>query len=252
MKDNKGFTLIELLAVITIMGILMMVAIPTVSRTIENSRKDTFIDTAKKYTDSVKTMWAGDNLYCPTSDGGNFNSSAVPSGTYYVKIDTTDSSVPVLLEQGGKSSWGSRDIKGYVKIVIDEKKGLYGDANQDGSLSSADAVRTLQFISGAATASEFQKKLVDLNFDGVITDEDASLVLKLNDGHKIDGLNSSMYVERNMYFYPTISDGIHGINLSDSADETESDELVRGNLVMTGASYDKAAVPATALLCVER
>ncbi|MBO5120172.1 MAG: prepilin-type N-terminal cleavage/methylation domain-containing protein, partial [Bacilli bacterium] len=31
MSNNKGFTLIELLAVITIMGILMMVAIPTVS-----------------------------------------------------------------------------------------------------------------------------------------------------------------------------------------------------------------------------
>ena len=56
MKNNKGFTLIELLAVITIMGILMMVAIPTVSRTIENSRKDTFVDTAKKYADSVSTM----------------------------------------------------------------------------------------------------------------------------------------------------------------------------------------------------
>ena len=47
--NSKGFTLIELLAVITIMGILMMVAIPTVSRTIENSRKDTFIDTMKSY-----------------------------------------------------------------------------------------------------------------------------------------------------------------------------------------------------------
>ncbi|MCI8459773.1 MAG: prepilin-type N-terminal cleavage/methylation domain-containing protein, partial [Bacilli bacterium] len=32
--NEKGFTLIELLAVITIMGILMMVAIPAVTRII--------------------------------------------------------------------------------------------------------------------------------------------------------------------------------------------------------------------------
>ena len=42
--NSKGFTLVELLAVIVIMGILMMVAIPAVTRTIENSRKDTFIN----------------------------------------------------------------------------------------------------------------------------------------------------------------------------------------------------------------
>ena len=113
--NTKGFTLIELLAVITIMGILMMVAIPTVSRTIENSRKDTFLDTAKSYVNGAKNMWAADNLKC-----GDYLSSAVANGTYYIQIDTTSNSVPVLLEQGGKSSWGSRDIKGYIRVVVSE------------------------------------------------------------------------------------------------------------------------------------
>ena len=72
--NDKGFTLIELLAVIVIMGILMMVAIPAVSRTIENSRKHTFMDIAKSYANSVKTMWAADSLSCGAA---NTVSSAV-------------------------------------------------------------------------------------------------------------------------------------------------------------------------------
>ena len=121
--NAKGFTLIELLAVITIMGILMMVAIPTVSRTIENSRKDTFLDTANQYVNGVKNMWASDTLNCSgygESTTDSYVSSAVPEGLYYVEINTTSSSVPVLLEQGGKSSWGSRDVAGYIVIAVDD------------------------------------------------------------------------------------------------------------------------------------
>ena len=114
--NTKGFTLIELLAVITIMGILMMVAIPTVSRTIENSRKDTFIDTVNQYINGTKNMWAADNLKC-----GEYLSSAVATGTYYVGVNTAQpSDLPVLLEQGGKSSWGQRDIKGYILIHVQD------------------------------------------------------------------------------------------------------------------------------------
>ena len=54
-RNIKGFTLIELLAVIIIMGILMMTAIPAVTKYIENSRKDTFWQTAKSYIDAAKT-----------------------------------------------------------------------------------------------------------------------------------------------------------------------------------------------------
>ena len=116
--NSKGFTLVELLAVIVIMGILMMVAIPSVSRTIENSRKDTFVDIAKSYANAVKTLWTADGLSCSIGDTSTV-SSAVDDGNYFVLIDTANaSSYPVLVDQGGKSSWGNRNVKGYVRVNI--------------------------------------------------------------------------------------------------------------------------------------
>ena len=116
MKKNlksAGFTLIELLAVITIMGILMMVAIPSVSRTIENSRRDTFADVAKEYINTVRNAVLADELTCGT--GTNAQSvGATPDGLYYYRIDTTAPGTKDLMESGGKSSWSNAEIQGYV------------------------------------------------------------------------------------------------------------------------------------------
>ena len=111
--NKKGFTLIELLAVITIIGILMLLAIPSVSLIIENSRSDTFVTNAKTYANAAKKLWTSDSLYCGSEPK---LSSAVVDGDYYILIDTTDETIFPLLESGGKSPWGNRDVKGYVRI----------------------------------------------------------------------------------------------------------------------------------------
>ena len=108
--NKAGFTLIELLAVITIMGILMMVAIPSVSRTIENSRRDTFADNALTYISTVRNAVMADEISC-----GGVTASATANGTYYFVINTGDQSTKDLLEKVALSSWGSAELKGYVK-----------------------------------------------------------------------------------------------------------------------------------------
>ncbi len=120
--NSKGFTLIELLAVITIMGILMLVAIPAVSRTIENSRRDTFMDTAKSYVNAMKTAVAADEIAChepsATADTDPYTTvSALPTGDYYYEFASDDPSGTDLLEQGGKSSWGNSEVEGYIKFA---------------------------------------------------------------------------------------------------------------------------------------
>jgi len=55
-KKNKGFTLIELLAVIIILGILMLIAIPSVTTYVNNSRKNAYIASAKKTVEGVSLL----------------------------------------------------------------------------------------------------------------------------------------------------------------------------------------------------
>lgn len=110
---QKGFTLIELLAVITIMGILLLVAIPAVSRTIENSRRDTFASTATEYLNAVRNAVLADNIECGSGDTKAV-ASATPDGWYYFTIDTTADGTKDLMESGGKSPFSNSDMKGYV------------------------------------------------------------------------------------------------------------------------------------------
>ena len=114
--NSKGFTLIELLAVITIMGILMMVAIPSVSRTIENSRRDTFANIAHEYVSAIRNGVLADNIECVTEyDATKYiTASATPDGWYYFHIDTMNQGTQDLMESGGKSSWSNSDVGGYV------------------------------------------------------------------------------------------------------------------------------------------
>jgi len=88
--NKKGFTLIELLAVIVILGVIMAIAIPSMTGYIENSKKDTMLDTAQQYIDGAKTLLISEN--------------ALPSAGEAVVVKVDD----IELDKGGVSPYDNK------------------------------------------------------------------------------------------------------------------------------------------------
>ena len=62
MKNKKGFTLIEVIAVIVILGVIFLIAIPSVSSIIMTSRKKTYLVDAGRYIEATKNFIHSNNI----------------------------------------------------------------------------------------------------------------------------------------------------------------------------------------------
>ena len=61
MKYNKGFTLIELLATIIILGIVTVIAVPAVNRSIRNAKEELY-KVQISYIEAGAKAWAAENV----------------------------------------------------------------------------------------------------------------------------------------------------------------------------------------------
>ena len=107
--NKKGFTLIEILAVVIILGILMIIAIPSVTSYIESSRKSAYVKTIKDLMAS-----AGANLSKGQMKQANRNT------TYYIPNSC------IKTENGVARSPYSEFDKAYIVVGWEDNNyGIY-------------------------------------------------------------------------------------------------------------------------------
>lgn len=136
MRNQKAFTLVELLAVIVILGVIMLIAVPNVISTIDKNKKEIYVTDA----DKMKTMAeyairtntsillpnSNEILVIPLSAINNGDLTKDPEGYNY---SDTDSYVAIMKNSEGFDEY-------WVNLV-----GKQGDKNRGVYLSNLDELK---------------------------------------------------------------------------------------------------------------
>ena len=106
-KNENGFTLIELLAVVVILGIIMLIAIPNIISTLDKNKKDTLLKDAQRMVSAAEYK-----MTSPSSEEPNSNkiiiialkdlpTASLKESPYGTNYSQTKSFVAVTKDQEG-------------------------------------------------------------------------------------------------------------------------------------------------------
>ncbi len=152
-KNSLGFTLIELIATITILGIIMLIAVPNVISVVTKNKNQTYVNDARKFVTLAKYKFESDaNIMRPTSTNcavimlSSVDRSELQSGpedgTYETDSNATDQSYVVIKYENSTYVYYVQLIETYSnKNNTVQKKGIalmkYDDLVQIDAKNSA-------------------------------------------------------------------------------------------------------------------
>lgn len=119
-QNNKGFTLIELLAVIVILAILVAVAIPSVTKYLNDARKGSMQNEAAELVTAARTYIVANNI----TTSGNFIFDIGSKKAYWVPTTGTQKEIENVVQKNLKNSpYGNEYKAAYVEVTRNTSTG---------------------------------------------------------------------------------------------------------------------------------
>ena len=174
MKKKNGFTLIELLAVIVILSLIALIAIPMIMNVIESSRKGA-------YEESLRNLIKATEYY-ETSEEILGNNVDFSNG-----LSVLDSHIEMK----------NKNFKTGI-IKKNENGELYLENVSDGNYCGNGTIDQLTIIKGNCGEVELPKPVEPFTFDSIMTDEKAgsngSINIDTHNNKRFAGSNPNNYV----------------------------------------------------------
>lgn len=154
--NKKGFTLIELLAVIVILGVIMVIAIPSMTGYIANSRKDTMLSSAQEFINAARTLLISENALPSYGEAVavpvsiiEVDKGGVSPYTNKAFVETAGKSYVLVYNKATTAATTTSKDYSYAITLVDEK-GNCLDLVDESYLTSSPTRRKRELVKGSA------------------------------------------------------------------------------------------------------
>ena len=194
LNNKKGFTLVELLAVIVIMAILLMIAIPSISSIIYDSRSKLYVQDASTYVTAAKQLVTDQTFTIDDYDT-----------TYYIHINN-------LTDQSKIRSPFSEWLDAYVVVTLNEdgtkdyywiscdKAGWKIDLKEDKLLNQKDVYNGKKYVNNRQPING-RSKIVIIDKDGYLTETTPRLGITEDEAKECFSFRNTSDTEAELTYY---------------------------------------------------
>ena len=125
---RKGFTLIELLGVIVILGLIAMIAIPTINSALNSSRQKAYEQQIDTIEDTARTYMSKNSLKLPSQTEGSKCYVSVATMQKAGLLNADDIENPKYKKNSTDEEENFENFNGYVIITFTNNKYEYAYA----------------------------------------------------------------------------------------------------------------------------